>query len=109
MVAGMRRGAVVVDLAAEYGGNCELTQPGVNVPCAGATVMGPVNLPATVPYHASQMYARNIAAFVQYLVKNGRIPQESDDPIIHDTLVTREGRVVHPRVQQALDLALVPK
>jgi NAD(P) transhydrogenase subunit alpha len=102
MVRRMAPGSVIVDLAAERGGNCELTQPGETTHAEGVTILGPLNLPATVPYHASQMYARNIAAFLKNLVKNGELHIDTADEITRETLVARNGEVVHPRVQALL-------
>jgi NAD(P) transhydrogenase subunit alpha len=87
-VARMRPGSVIVDLAAEAGGNCELTEAGLEVVRHGVAVLGPVNLPATVPAHASQMYARNITSFVQHLVRDGALRLDFEDEIIRDTCVT---------------------
>lgn len=108
MVRGMEPGAVIVDLAAEGGGNCELTQPGETIEVNGVVIMGPVDLPSTVPYHASQLYARNIAAFLQNLVKNGQLRVNLEDPIIRDTLVAHSGEVVNPQVRELLGLARPP-
>jgi len=105
MVAGMRLGSVIVDLASERGGNCELTRAGETVVESGVTILGPVNLPGAIPYHASQLYARNVSAFLLYLVKDGAIPLDSDDPIVKETLITRGGEVVHPRLRAALGLS----
>lgn len=103
MVAGMAPGSVVVDLAAERGGNCALTKGGeVVVSENGVTVLGPTNLPSTVPYHASQMYAKNISTLLLHLVKDGALALDPDDEITAGTLVSHEGRVVHPRVQELL-------
>ncbi len=104
MVKQMRPGSVIIDLAAESGGNCELTKPGETVEIRGITIMGPVNLPATIPYHASQMYARNVTAFLQNLVKDGALNLNLEDPILRDTLLTHGGEVVHPRVRELLGL-----
>jgi NAD(P) transhydrogenase subunit alpha len=100
----MRPGSVILDLAAETGGNCALTRPGETLEVGGVTVMGPVNLPATVPYHASQMYAKNLAAFVQNLVVKGELRLNLDDPILRDTLLTHQGEIVNPRVREARGL-----
>ena len=109
MVQDMRAGSVIVDLAAEGGGNCELTQPGESVEVDGVTILGPLNLPSTVPYHASQMYARNVAAFLQNLVKDGELQLDVEDQIIRDSLLTHQGEVVNPRVRELLGLpASVP-
>lgn len=108
MVAGMAPGSVIVDLAAERGGNCELTRPDETVVAQGVTILGPVNLPATVPYHASQMYAKNISAFLLHLVKDKTIQVDMSDEITRETLLTRGGKVVHPRVREALGLAPAP-
>ena len=103
MVAGMAPGAVVVDLAAERGGNCELTQGDeVVVSPNGVTVLGPTNLTSTVPYHASQMYAKNISTLLLHLTKDGALALDLDDEITAGTLVSHEGRVVHPRVRELL-------
>ena len=98
MVAGMEPGSVVVDLAAERGGNCEPTVADTTVVTNGVTVLGPTNLPATVPYHASQMYAKNITTLLLHLVKDGELVLDLDDEITAGTLVSRDGAVVHPRV-----------
>ena len=102
MVQGMRSGSVVVDLAAETGGNCELTRPGETVEVNGVSLMGPLNLPSTVAHHASQMYARNIAAFLQLLVKDGELYLNLEDQIIRETLLTHNKEVVNPRVRELL-------
>jgi len=102
MVEGLRAGSVVVDIAAERGGNCELTQPGETVEHNGVTILGPLNIPSMIPAHASQMYARNISTFLLHLVKDGELELETEDEIIRETLLTREGKVVHPRVREAL-------
>ena len=109
MVQGMRVGSVIIDLAAEGGGNCELTQPGESVEVDGVTILGPLNLPSTVPYHASQMYARNAAAFLQNLVKDGELRLDMEDQIVRDSLLAHLGEVVNPRVRELLGLpASVP-
>jgi NAD(P) transhydrogenase subunit alpha len=105
MVAGMPPGSVIVDLAVERGGNCELTEPDRTVEKHGVTIIGPANLPSTVPYHASQMYARNISTFLLHIAKNGEIRLDSNDEILRETLLARDGRVVHPRVLELLTTA----
>lgn len=107
MVSKMAPGSVIVDLAAERGGNCELTKPGETVNAHGVTILGPIDLPATIPYHASQMYARNISTFLLHLVKDGKLALDLEDEITRETLVARGGEVVHPRVRQALGLVPV--
>jgi NAD(P) transhydrogenase subunit alpha len=104
MVRGMAAGSVVVDLAAERGGNCELTQADCVVIDQGVTILGPTNLPSTVPYHASQMYAKNITTFLLHLVKDGRVRIDPSDEITRDTLVAENGEVVNARIRQALGL-----
>ena len=101
MVARMPSGSVIVDLAAEQGGNCESTVPGQTVEAHGATVIGPVNLASSVPHSASQMYARNISTFLLHLVEEGKIHLDPKDPITQETLLTREGEVVNPRIREA--------
>ena len=103
-VGEMRPGSVIVDLAAESGGNCELTRPGETVGINGVTIMGPTNLASTIPHHASQMYARNVTSFLQNLVKDGEVHLDLEDEIIRETLLTHQGDVVHPRVRELLGL-----
>jgi NAD(P) transhydrogenase subunit alpha len=111
MVAAMPAGSVIVDLAAERGGNCELTRPDETVVSHGVTILGPTNLTSSVPYHASQMYARNVATLVQHLVQRQKGPDgkptgapqltiSMDDEITRETLVTDHGEIVHARVRQ---------
>ncbi len=104
MVRGMAPGSVIVDLAAERGGNCELTRPDEVVVERGVTILGPTNLPSTVPYHASQMYAKNITTFLLHLVKDGAVKLDPGDEITRDTLIAQGGEVVNPRVRTALGL-----
>ena len=95
MLRTMRGGAVIVDLAAENGGNCEATRPGETVRAHGVTILGPLNLPATVPFHASQMFGRNVLALLQHLVnKEGVLTVDPNDEITGAMLVTHEGRVL---------------
>jgi NAD(P) transhydrogenase subunit alpha len=104
MVARMAPGSVIVDLAAERGGNCELTRPGEKVVASGVTIIGRINLASTVPYHASQMYARNITAFLQYLVHDGKLELKLGDEIVRSTMLTRGGEIVNDRVREFLSL-----
>jgi NAD(P) transhydrogenase subunit alpha len=103
MVEAMHAGSVIVDLAAERGGNCELTRLGETVVHQGVTVLGPDNLPATVPQHASQMYAKNVASFLALLVKEGKLQLDLEDEITREALVVREGEILHPKVLEALE------
>jgi len=106
-VDAMAHGSVVVDLAAARGGNCELTVPDETVVAHGVTILGPTNLPATAPFHASQLYARNLTNFVcTLLVRDGRLDPAWDDAVLTATLVARDGRVVHPKVLQQLEEVL---
>ncbi|HET6323518.1 MAG TPA: NAD(P) transhydrogenase subunit alpha [Planctomycetaceae bacterium] len=102
MLMGMSPGSVVVDLAAERGGNCEATKAGETVEMGGAVVIGPVNLPATVAHHASQMFSRNVTAFLLLLKKSGLPALDTQDEIVRDTLITRDGRVVNPQIRERL-------
>jgi len=104
MVEAMAPGSVIVDLAAERGGNCELTKPDEAVVHRGVTILGPSNPPALVPYHASQMYSKNITTFLAHLLGKDGAAQPAlavnpDDEITRETLLTRDGAVVHPRVR----------
>jgi H+-translocating NAD(P) transhydrogenase subunit alpha len=100
MVQKMAPGSVIVDLAAERGGNCELTRAEEVVVEHDVTIIGQINLASSVPYHASQMYAKNLTAFLTHLVKDGKLQVNPDDEITRDTLVTREGKIVNAMVQQ---------
>jgi H+-translocating NAD(P) transhydrogenase subunit alpha len=109
MVGRMAPGSVIVDLAAERGGNCELTRSGeLIVVKHGVTIVGWLNLASTVPYHASQMYARNVSAFLLHLVKDGKPRLDLTDEIIRETLLTRGGEVVNARVRDFFSLAALP-
>jgi NAD(P) transhydrogenase subunit alpha len=102
MVQGMRPGSVIVDLAAEQGGNCALTVPGQEVVRHGVTVVGPVNLPSTLPFHASQMFARNVTSYLLHLTKEGQVHLDLNDELTRGPLVTHQGEVVHEAVKKAL-------
>jgi NAD(P) transhydrogenase subunit alpha len=107
MVEAMQPGSVVVDLAAERGGNCELTRPDQVVSHKGVTIIGPSNPASLVPYHASQMYSKNIITFLQHLLgKDGAgkaaLATDTGDEITRETLLTQGGSVVHPRVRELL-------
>jgi len=104
MVASMAPGSVIVDLAAERGGNCELTHPGAEVVKHGVTIIGRANLASTVPYHASQMYARNMCAFLLHLVREGKLKLDTSDEIIRETMLTRGGEIVNARVREFFSL-----
>ena len=104
MVRRMAPGSVIVDLAAERGGNCELTQAGKIVKEHGVTIIGQCNLASTVPYHASQMYAKNLSAFLLNLVKDGQVQLNEKDEIHRETLLTQSGEIVNARVREFLGL-----
>ncbi len=104
MVKKMQPGSVIVDLAAERGGNCELTKANETIVVNDVTIMGPTNLPATVPYHASSMYAKNLVTFLTHLVKDGAFQWDMEDQITVETLLARDGEVVLPRLREALGL-----
>jgi NAD(P) transhydrogenase subunit alpha len=104
MVAGMAPGSVIVDLASERGGNCELTKAGEKIAVNGVTIIGWFNLASTVPYHASQMYARNLTAFLVHLVKDGKLQLNTADEIIRDTLLTQSGEIVNARLREVFQL-----
>jgi H+-translocating NAD(P) transhydrogenase subunit alpha len=104
MVAGMAPGSLLVDLAAERGGNCELTQGGEKINVNGVTIIGWYNLASTVPYNASQMYARNLTAFLLLMVKDGKLQIDAKDEIIRETLLTQGGEVVNARLREFFKL-----
>lgn len=101
----MRPGAVIVDLAAEQGGNCELTEPGQQVVKHGVTIIGLLNLPSTMPYTASTMFSRNLLAYLQLLVKDGKPNVDLGDELIRGPLITHQGEIVHEEVRKKLSLA----
>ncbi len=104
MVTAMAPGSVIVDLAAERGGNCELTRAEEQIVEHGVTIMGFINLAGTVPYHASQMYAKNVATFLLHLVKDGKLQLNPDDEIVRDTLLTQGGEIVNARLREIFKL-----
>jgi NAD(P) transhydrogenase subunit alpha len=103
-IEGMRPGSVVVDLAADRGGNCALTQADRVVQAHGVTVLGPTNLPSEVAYHASQAYATNLVNLLRLMLKEARLDLDQPDAIVAGCLVCRDGTIVHPQVRQALGL-----
>ncbi len=104
MLSGMKPGSVIVDLAAESGGNCEATKAGETIEVDGVSVIGPVNVPSSIPYHASQMYAKNIANLLLLMVKDEELNIDLEDEILKESLVTDGGNVVNDRVKEALRL-----
>jgi len=100
MVKSMAPGSVIFDLAAERGGNCELTHPGETIVAHGVTIIGRINVASSVPYHASQMYARNITAFLLHLMKDGKLQLDLEDEITRETLLTRGGELSNDRVRE---------
>jgi NAD(P) transhydrogenase subunit alpha len=102
-IAAMAPGSVIVDLAAETGGNSELTRPGETVVSEnGVSILGVLNLPATVPTHASQLYARNIQALLTYLIHDGTLTLDADDEIARGATIVRSGEIVHEPTKAAL-------
>jgi NAD(P) transhydrogenase subunit alpha len=104
MVKGMAQGSVIVDLAAERGGNCDITEAGKTVVTHGVTIIGLINLASGVPYHASMMYARNVTAFVTHLIKDQKLNLNLSDQIVSDTVLTNEGEIVQERVREFFGL-----
>ncbi len=109
MVKSMAPGSVVVDLAAERGGNCEITEAGKTVIKHGVTIVGAINLANGVPYHASMMFARNITAFLTYLIKDQKLNLNLEDEIVRETLLTRGGEIAQARVREFLKLPALTK
>jgi len=103
MVRDMKPGSVIVDLAAELGGNCALTEKVKEVVKHGVTIIGRLNLPATMPVHASQMYARNMSSFIALLIKDDAVNLDFEDEIVQGSCITHEGKIVHARVRQAVE------
>jgi NAD(P) transhydrogenase subunit alpha len=105
MVEGMMPGSVIMDVAAERGGNCEITRPGERYMHGEVTVWGPLNMPSLAPHHASQMFSSNVTSLLKLLVKDGQIVLNREDEIIRETLVTHEGKVVHTRIAELVEAA----
>ncbi len=103
MVAQMKPGSVIVDLAAEQGGNCACTEAGRDVQWNGVTIIGPINLPSSVPIHASQLYSKNLATLVQYIVKDNTLKLDFEDDIIKAACITHAGEVRNSRVRDAIE------
>jgi len=105
MVARMKPGAVLVDLAADGGGNCELSRPGETVRSGGVTILAPLNLPASMPYHASLLFSRNLTAFLQAFTKEKAFQLDPADDIQQGALITHDGEIRHARTREALEKA----
>ncbi len=102
-VRGMRTGSVIVDLAAEQGGNCALTEPGKTVVKHGVTIIGPLNLPSSLAPQASQLYSRNVTSFLSTLVKDGKMFVDANDELVRGSLVINKGEVVHLATKAAIE------
>ena len=102
VVEGMRPGSVIVDLAAEGGGNCELTRAGEDVVAHGVTILGPRNLPASVPGSASQLYSNNLVNFLGLIVREGALALDLEDELVRGALACHRGEVTHERIREAL-------
>lgn len=105
MVKSMKPGSIIVDLAADGGGNCELSRPGETVVVDGVTIMAPLNLASTVPLHASLLFSRNLTAFVQAFTKDKAFQLDFNDDIQQGAVITHEGKVTHARTREALEKA----
>ncbi len=108
MVEKMQPGSVIVDIAAERGGNCELTRPGETCQHQGVTIIGPLNIPSMLAYHASQLFAKNVSTFLINMVKDGALQADTQDEIVRETLLTSGGEVVLARVRERLGLEPLP-
>lgn len=104
-VKGMRPGTIIIDLAGATGGNCALSKPDETVEVNGVTIMAPLNLPGTVPVHASQLYSRNVTSFLNLLIKDGQLHIDLSDDVVGPSCVTHNGECVNPRVAAALEMA----
>lgn len=109
MIRGMAEGSVIVDLAAEQGGNCQLTRPGEETIAHGVRILGPLNLPSSMPLHASQMYAKNASELILYIVREGRLSLDFEDEVIDACCVTHEGQIRDARVRQAIEEEVAAK
>jgi len=104
MIQGMKEGSVIVDLAAEQGGNCEVTEPGKTVEVGGVVVSGPLNVPSSIPHHSSQMFSKNITNFFQLMVKDGKLITDVEDEIVQESMVTNNGEIVNSQIKETLGL-----
>ncbi len=104
MIQGMKEGSVIVDLAAEQGGNCEVTEPGKTVEIGGVVVSGPLNVPSSIPHHSSQMFSKNITNFFQLMVKDGKLITDVEDEIVQESMVTNNGEIVNSQIKETLGL-----
>jgi NAD(P) transhydrogenase subunit alpha len=104
MIKGMALGSVIVDLAAERGGNCDVSEAGKTVVKHGVTIIGEINMAKGVPYHASMMYARNVTSFLTHLIKDQKLNLNLTDEIVRETLLTRNGEIVNARIREFLKL-----
>jgi H+-translocating NAD(P) transhydrogenase subunit alpha len=107
MVIGMKTGSVIVDIAAEQGGNCACTEPGKDIIKHGVTIIGPINLPSSVPVHASQLYSKNLTSLMQLIIKNNALQIDFKDDIINDACITHAGEIRNSRVKEALQIVAV--
>jgi NAD(P) transhydrogenase subunit alpha len=103
MVRDMKPGSAIVDLAAEAGGNCALTEPGEDVTVGGVRILGPTNLASTMPTHASQMYSKNLTTFLDHILEEGNLKLDFDDEITSDTCITRDGKITHEPTRSAIE------
>jgi H+-translocating NAD(P) transhydrogenase subunit alpha len=102
MVTQMKPGSVIVDIAAEQGGNCACTEPGKDIVKHGVTIIGPINLPSSVPVHASQLYSKNLTSLLQLLIKNNTLNVDFTDDIVDDACITHAGEIRNQKVKEAL-------
>lgn len=107
MVEAMAPGSVIVDIAAERGGNCELTQPGATISHNGVQILGPLNLPSDTPMHASEMFSRNVVSFLTPMLRDGQLQVDRSDEVVRETLLTQAGALVNSRVRELLHLPLL--
>ena len=103
MVKNMRPGSVVLDMAVEFGGNCEVSEKGKSVKKYGVTIIGEPNLPSLVPTHSSDMYAKNILSLIQHIGKEGKVELKLDDEIVKGSLITHDGSVIHDRIKALIN------
>jgi NAD(P) transhydrogenase subunit alpha len=102
MLKHMRPGSVVLDMAVEFGGNCEVSEKGKTVNKHGVTIIGEPNLPSLVPHHSSEMYSKNILALIQYIGKEGKVELKLEDEIVKGSLITHDGAVVNDRIKELI-------
>jgi NAD(P) transhydrogenase subunit alpha len=106
MVKKMKPGSVIIDMAVEYGGNCEISEPGKTIEKHSVKIIGEMNIPSLVPHQASELYSRNVLALLQYISKDGKVKLDIEDEIVKGSLITYRGQLVHEKTKEIINLKM---